>query len=75
MSVGLTYVWTALVLDSLMVLIYLVTLVKALIGTGYKFVIVTILMLLLSNLFYIVLLICNYTIFKYLEGDIILSPD
>jgi hypothetical protein len=61
MSVALTYVWTALVLDSLMVLIYLVTLIKALIGTGYKFVIVTILMLLFSNLFYIVLLISNYT--------------
>ena len=69
MSVALTYVWTAIVLCSIISLVYIALLLRFWIGAGYKIFIITCSMLLVANLFYIGLLVTNYVLIHYIMGD------
>ena len=62
MEIAGVYIIIGLCLCSLLVLFYSLTLIRALNGTRYRIILTTIILLLLSNVAYIILLVGNLEI-------------
>lgn len=48
---------------------YVVTLIRTLVGSGYKIIVLTIVFLLVANISYVILLATNYVLIHFLLGD------